>query len=94
MQAKRYSRYAPSGVHLTGLACLRKEGTRWIPRQELGPYEPVPDVLVLAAIERVITHSTDTAWIVGVAKHLGFSAAPTTPATANGATLAPSLRSG
>jgi hypothetical protein len=40
--------------------------------QELGPCEPDPDVLVLAAIERTIRHSTDSVWIVGVAKHLGF----------------------
>ncbi len=40
--------------------------------QELGPYEPVPDVLILAAIERAIRHGTEPVWIVTVGEHLGF----------------------
>jgi hypothetical protein len=40
--------------------------------QELGPYEPVSDELVLAAIDRAIRQGPNTVWIVHVAEHLGF----------------------
>jgi hypothetical protein len=40
--------------------------------QELGPYEAVLDVLVLAAIERAIRHGAEDAWIAGVGEHLGY----------------------
>lgn len=40
--------------------------------QALGPYEPVSDELVLAAIERAIRQGPDTVWIIHVAEHLGF----------------------
>ena len=40
--------------------------------QELGLYEPVPDVLALAAIERAIRHGAEDAWITTVGEHLGY----------------------
>ncbi|MET0557607.1 MAG: hypothetical protein ABW065_02895 [Solirubrobacterales bacterium] len=40
--------------------------------QELGPYEPVPDSLILAAIERAEHHGTADVWIVEIGHHLGF----------------------
>jgi len=40
--------------------------------QELGPYEPVPDTLVLAAIERAIRQGPGTVWPVHLGEHLGF----------------------
>jgi len=44
--------------------------------QELGPYEAVPDVLALAAIERAIRHGADDTWIADVGEHLGFRRTP------------------
>ena len=40
--------------------------------RELGPYEPVPDELVLAAIERAARHGADPVWTATVGDHLGF----------------------
>lgn len=44
--------------------------------QELGPYEPAPDLLILAAIERAVRQGTEPVWIVTVGEHLGFHRAP------------------
>ena len=41
--------------------------------QELGPYKPVSDVLVLAAIERATRHGPAEVWIAAVGEHLGFA---------------------
>lgn len=40
--------------------------------QELRPFEPVSDTLVLAAIERAQRHGPKDAWIIHVSAHLGF----------------------
>lgn len=40
--------------------------------QELGPYKPASDTLILAAIERAACHGTDEVWVASVGKHLGF----------------------
>jgi hypothetical protein len=40
--------------------------------QEQGPYEPVADEMILAAIERAIRHGTEEVWIATVGEHLGF----------------------
>lgn len=40
--------------------------------QELGPYKPVADVLILAAIERAVCHGTEQAWVAVIGEHLGF----------------------
>ncbi|MDX6623237.1 MAG: hypothetical protein QOE75_1169 [Solirubrobacterales bacterium] len=40
--------------------------------QELVPYEPVPDTLVLAAIERATRQGPETVWPVHLGEHLGF----------------------
>lgn len=40
--------------------------------QELGAYEPVPDEMVLAAIDRAVRHGAEDAWIATVCEHLGF----------------------
>ncbi|HVY78870.1 MAG TPA: hypothetical protein VG898_10220 [Solirubrobacterales bacterium] len=39
---------------------------------DLRQYEPVPDVLILAAVERAMRHGTDAVWIPKVIEHLGF----------------------
>ncbi len=38
----------------------------------LGPYKPVSDELILAAVERAARHGTPEVWSVVVAEHLGF----------------------
>lgn len=40
--------------------------------QELGPYEPISDELILAAIERAVRQGQETVWVVAVTEHLGF----------------------
>jgi hypothetical protein len=40
--------------------------------QELGPYKPVSDVLILAAIERAACHGTEQVWVAVIGEHLGF----------------------
>jgi len=40
--------------------------------QELGPFEPVPDELVLAAIDRAVRHGAEDVWIATVGEHLGY----------------------
>jgi hypothetical protein len=49
-----------------------KEGAMHTEDQELGPYKPAADALILAAIERAIRHGTETVWITTVGEHLGF----------------------
>lgn len=39
---------------------------------DLRQYEPVPDALILAAVERAMRHGTDAVWIPKVIEHLGF----------------------
>lgn len=40
--------------------------------QELGPYKPVSDTLILAAIERAACHATAEVWVPVIGEHLGF----------------------
>lgn len=42
----------------------------------LGPHEPVPDELILAAIDRAARHGTDEVWIATIGEHLGFAHTP------------------
>ena len=39
---------------------------------DLKQYEPVPDALILAAVERAMRHGTPEVWIAAVVEHLGF----------------------
>jgi hypothetical protein len=43
---------------------------------DLRQYEPAPDALILAAVDRAICHGTDPVWIPRVAEHLGFRHTP------------------
>ena len=47
-----------------------------IESRELGSYEPVPDELILAAIERAARHGAEEVWIAVVGEHLGFAHTP------------------
>lgn len=40
---------------------------------ELGPFTPVPDLMILAAVERAALHGIPGVWIVVVGEHLGFA---------------------
>lgn len=47
--------------------------------QELGPYRPVEDELVLAAVDRVLLHrQAGNVWLSVVAEHFGFEPGPPT----------------
>jgi hypothetical protein len=61
----------PVSVPAERRAAMNTEGL------EPGPYEPVPDDLILAAIERAIRHGDGKdVWVVGVEEHLGFERTP------------------
>lgn len=47
---------------------------------DLKQYEPVPDALILAAVERAMRHGTPEVWIAGVVEHLGFRFSASMPA--------------